>query len=83
MKYLFILGRNPELSIAELKAVFPRVDFERRDNAVLAEFQETLDAGFIDKLGGVISIGIVLGENGDLESKELYYDHLLEELPMK
>jgi tRNA G10 N-methylase Trm11 len=77
MKYLFVLGRNIELSILELSSVFEseEIKFEilkRVKNGVLIEVSRKLDKGFIDRFGGVISIGIVLA-SGDEEkiSREL------------
>jgi len=61
MKYLFILGRNPELSIAELKAVFEFKEFSKKGNSILVELDK-LEKGIIEKLGGVIAIGEVFSE---------------------
>ena len=77
MKYLFILGRNPELSAAELRSYFKRMginvlDFAVKGNSVLAEFDKSLDAGAIDFLGGVISIGIVICRVNEMDRKEVY-----------
>lgn len=74
MKCLFILGRNPELSILELKSVFEDFKFQRKENAVLAEVP-MLEKNLIEKLGGTIAIGEVLscGENFEsLDNKMLY-----------
>lgn len=77
-KYLFILGRNPELSVLELKSFFKRTgnsvnDIQRRENAVLVDLENTLDAGVVDLLGGTISIGVVLCEIKDIDRKEIYF----------
>ncbi len=71
MKYLFILGRNIELSVAELKAFFRKNDlkFEQlglMGNGLLVESSAKLEKGTIAKLGGVVSIGEVLA-SGDAE----------------
>src|SRR3989339_783146 len=60
MKYLFILGRNPELSKAEIKALFGNVIIAERENAVLVEVGEPIEGGFVDRLGGTVVIGIVV-----------------------
>ena len=72
MKYLFILGRNPELSIAELRGIFGKFSFERshNGNAILAELPEdVIEKNFIERLGGTIAIGRVLSEGEDLDSQ--------------
>lgn len=77
MKYLFILGRNAELSIAEIKAYLKRkeniiLESSLKGNGFLVEVEETLDAGSIEELGGTISIGIVICEIKEIERKEIY-----------
>lgn len=77
MKYLFILGRNPELSIAEIKSFLKRtgnvvLSNAIRDNGLLLELEKPLDAGSVDLLGGTISIGIVLCILKDMNKKEIY-----------
>lgn len=74
MKYFFILGRNPELSIAELRAIFGNFEFERKSNAIVAEIPE-IKKDFIGKLGGIVSIGEILGEVenlSEIDSQSLY-----------
>lgn len=71
MKYIFILGRIPALSIAEIMAVLDR---ENRQYSVLSfgndilvlEMAESIrdEQKFLDKLGGTIKIIEVLGEVG-------------------
>ena len=72
MKYLFILGRNPKLSIAELKSVFEDFDYLQNKNSVLIEF-ERIERGILKRLGGVIAIGKVLCKVEDLENTEIYF----------
>jgi len=67
-KYLFILGRNPELSIAELEGAFGKFKFEQKGNAILAEIKE-LEQDTIDKLGGTTAIGKVLVSGNDFEKQ--------------
>ncbi len=69
MKYLFILGRNPELSIAELKGIFGNFEFRRKGNAIIADLDVNMSKDFINRLGGIISIGKVLAEGNDFESQ--------------
>lgn len=77
MKYLFILGRNFKLSIAEIKSFLKRtsnviLDETIQKNGFLLDLQNPLDAGTIDILGGTISIGIVLCSLKDINKKEIY-----------
>jgi len=79
MKYLFILGRNPELSKAEVFSFMKRhktgvLGTKCRDNALLVEVNDLLPLGAIKKLGGVIGIGEILS-NGvkQLDKKALYF----------
>jgi tRNA G10 N-methylase Trm11 len=78
MIYLFILGRNPELSIAEIKGFLKRTDNtilheKLRDNGLLLELDKPLDAGTVDLLGGTISIGIVMCRLKDMNKKTIYF----------
>jgi tRNA G10 N-methylase Trm11 len=78
MKYLFILGRNPKLSIAEIKSFLKRtenvvVNEAIRGNGLLLELEKTLDAGTVDLLGGTLAIGIVLCSLKEINRKELYF----------
>ncbi len=83
MKYLFILGRNVELSVAELKSFFEKEMINYNiisivSNGVLIDTTKNIDVKIIEKLGGTISIGEVL-VSGDseqifreLDKKNLY-----------
>ncbi len=82
MKYLFIVGRNVELSIAEIKSFLEREKIPFRiisivRNGMLIETERIL-RGMIDKLGGTVSIGEVLAEGDSkkiteiLDTKSLY-----------
>jgi tRNA G10 N-methylase Trm11 len=78
MKYLFILGRNPKLSVWEIKSFLKRtgntvLGENIRGNGLLLELEKPLDAGAVDILGGTISIGIVLCTLKDLNKKDIYY----------
>lgn len=83
MKYLFVLGRNIELSIAEIKSSFERdrINFKiisLIDNGILIETEKILPKGIVEKFGGVISIGEVLASGNfekisqELDKKNLY-----------
>ncbi|MEK6894894.1 MAG: 50S ribosomal protein L11 methyltransferase [Nanoarchaeota archaeon] len=66
MKYLFILGRNPELSVKEIFSYLSArgleiLSHELIENALLIELEKEIE-DIVDELGGVISIGEVLTE---------------------
>lgn len=75
MEYLFILGRNPELSVSELQGFFGDFKYVRRKNAILAELPE-IKKGVINRFGGVIAIGEVFanekGFSKDINRLNLY-----------
>lgn len=65
MKYLFILGRNQELSTAEIEEFLKKENnpIEKKtliDNGLLVTVKNPILYSTIDKLGGTISIGEVL-----------------------
>lgn len=77
MKYLFILGRNSELSVLEIRSFLKRtnnpiLNEERKENALVLDLESPLDAGSVDILGGTLSIGIVLCNVKDIDKKEIY-----------
>ncbi len=58
MRYFFILGTNPTLSIAEILAVFPGENYELINKDVFLLDTEEINAQeMIKKLGGTIKIG--------------------------
>ncbi len=69
MKYLFILGRNKELSLAELHSYFGNkiLNISLYKNAVLIDLKDKLESNIIDQLGGTISIGEVLTSSKKFE----------------
>jgi tRNA G10 N-methylase Trm11 len=73
MKYFFILGNNPVLSIAEISAVFgENRSFSLFGGVLIMESNEEIDAQkIIKKLGGTIKIGIINGELENSNSEEL------------
>lgn len=83
MEYLFVLGRNPDLSFAEVKSYAIReenkiLSYFRNKGAVIVEFLNPLKKDALQKLGGVISIGEIFVEGslkemiGQLERREIY-----------
>ena len=67
MRYFFILGNNPTLSIAEISAVFGLNDNSKTEiisqEIFLLETENSFDsAELIKKLGGVIKIGVISNE---------------------
>lgn len=77
MIYLFILGRNPQLSVEEIKSFLKRTDNvimneKLRENGLLIELEKPLDAGSVDILGGTIAIGIVMCQLKDMNKKDIY-----------
>ncbi len=77
MKYLFILGRNLELSISEIKNYLEKTNRKILNNSLnkngfLVEIDKKLNENEIDFLGGIISIGEVVCEIKDLDKIEIY-----------
>lgn len=84
MKYLFILGRNIELSLAEIKAFCKKSNIEFKqlgliNNGLLIETKENFPKNIIDKLGGTVSIGEVLAQgtgkeiSNELDKRTIYF----------
>lgn len=82
-KYLFILGRNIELSVAEIKSFFEKEKIKFRiiariKNGILIETEKVLQKGIIEHFGGVVSIGEVISDgdfekiSGELDNQTLY-----------
>lgn len=62
-KYIFILGKNPELSKAEIKAVLPQAEIISESGEFSVLENEELDcSALMDRLGGTVKIGEVLGK---------------------
>ncbi|MFA6228420.1 MAG: DNA methyltransferase [Patescibacteria group bacterium] len=67
MKYLFILGNNPELSVAEITAILPQAKILKKTQLYLAVDSPKIDCQrLMDRLGGTIKIGLVLGAHPDV-----------------
>lgn len=84
MKYLFILGRNPLLSKAEIAAYLERegtrmIGWKMRVNALLIDVDRELNLkDMINELGGAVAAGkVILSGNadsvvGEIEKKPIY-----------
>ena len=77
MKYLFILGRNVELSKLEIfsflkKTQNPVKNFFLEKNALLVEVEKPLGEKTIDSLGGTISIGEIISEGNQKKFVIIY-----------
>ncbi len=86
MKYFFIFGNNPSLSLAELTSIFPHLVFDVvGKNFCIVQHKDPLDCNKLQqKLGGTIKIGEIFDEVdirmvSDNESlTETLYQHLPE-----
>ncbi len=62
IKYIFILGKTPKLSIAEIKAVVPQLKIIQTDDYYLLGESQRFDCQeILNRLGGTVKIGIYLG----------------------
>jgi len=62
VKYIFILGKTPRLSIAEIRAVLPQFKVRQADDCCLIGETGRFDCQeIINRLGGTVKIGIYLG----------------------
>ena len=67
MKYVFILGKNPELSVAEIRAVLPQVKVIAQTAEYLVVDSPKIDGQkVIDRLGGTIKIGVFLSKQPEV-----------------
>ncbi|MBI5765774.1 methyltransferase domain-containing protein [Candidatus Falkowbacteria bacterium] len=68
-KYIFILGKNPALSQAEILAVLPHLKIIRKsDKFLVAESPEIDCQPVLDQLGGTIKIGQVISDKLNKEN---------------
>lgn len=86
MKYLFVLGRNPELSKAEIYSYLEKnniqfKDYEIIENGFLIEIEKELNCQkVIDELGGCLALGKVIVNGNEkkffkeIEEKEIYFE---------
>ncbi|MFH1583210.1 MAG: methyltransferase domain-containing protein [Candidatus Falkowbacteria bacterium] len=72
MKYFFILGTNPTLSLAELAAVFNYGEFSLvQKNIALLEINQEIKANIIKKIGGTIKFGIIHNETASRNPQDI------------
>jgi len=71
MKYFFILGRNPRLSVEEILSFFNVKHFSIKGNGMLADLDEKIPEGILKNLGGTIAIGEILasGKIGEIKKQ--------------
>lgn len=90
MKYIFILGRIPTVSVAEILSVFRRDSITCKiialsGEAMVAETEKPIkdEQSFLNKLGGTIKIIEVLGEVGKVSDLKtaLTADALIDRYP--
>ena len=67
MQYVFILGHNPELSVAEIKAVLPQAMFIEQTSSFLILENPKISCGqLLDQLGGTIK-RVTINQERDIE----------------
>ena len=72
MRYFFILGSNPTLSIAELSAVFNYREFSLiQKNIAILKCDYEIKADVIKKIGGTIKFGLICDELDSYNIKNL------------
>jgi len=72
MRYFFILGSNPTLSIAELSAVFNYGEFSLiQKNIAILKCDYEIKADVIKKIGGTIKFGLICDELDSYDIKNL------------
>src|SRR3989344_6305312 len=75
MKYLFILGRDIELSLEELKVFLKDSEILAIDNNFLIAELKTLPSKLIEELGGTIKIAEIISEAETLNELEDNLNH--------
>jgi tRNA G10 N-methylase Trm11 len=77
MKYFFILGTNPALSLVEICSLFPneKISLAGKETAVLETEKKIIPTELIIRLGGTIKIGEIL-----FSEKNLNFDSILKNL---
>lgn len=72
MKYFFILGSNPTLSLAELAAIFNHGEFSlAQNNIAFLEINQKIKANIIKKIGGTIKFGLIHNEIFSLKPQDI------------
>lgn len=76
-KYLFILGKDPQLSLAELYGVYPQAHFvEIERDFVVLELDQALSQADLNRLGGVIKLAQILAETRVKELREVLFEQI-------
>ncbi len=75
-KYLFLLGSMPDLSFAELQAIFTEQVVRFSQETAILTTTESLPLDFIDRLGGTVKIGEILTEIDKNTTEELVQNFL-------
>lgn len=66
-QFAFILGHNPALSVAEIRAVLPAAEIVKTSEQFLVLTLQKLDVvAIMERLGGTVKIGRVIGEKIDV-----------------
>lgn len=77
-KYIFLLGKDPQLSLAELYAVYPKAHFlEKNSHFALLEMNQVLAQGDLDQLGGVVKLAEVVEQVDRKQVVHILFDQLL------
>ena len=72
MRYFFVLGSNPTLSLAELTAVFNHGQFSLvQKNIAILETDEKINSNILEKIGGTIKFGIIHNELVSLATQDI------------
>jgi tRNA G10 N-methylase Trm11 len=72
MKYFFILGTNPTLSLAELGSAFHHGTFSLiQNNIAILETNQEIKANIIEKIGGTIKFGLIHNELSSLATQDI------------
>ncbi len=77
MRYAFILGHNPKLSVAEIKAVLTDLKSVLETDSFLIIENNEIDCGqILRRLGGTVKVGIIIADRID---KDIIIKSLLQE----
>lgn len=71
-RYFFVLGRIPEISLAELQSLFPDKEWIVSGSVAIGNFPKKINAEeVINKIGGSLKIGEIIKEVNSNDKKEL------------
>ena len=72
MRYFFILGSNPTLSLAELTAIFSQGRFFLIQKGIaILESDQTIKSDILKKIGGTIKFGLINNELNSFTAKDI------------